>query len=212
MSNPETASTLNVRPFGDKLCAVDGCDLKIFSMGWCSKHYTRHLRHGSTDMPKRPKKPVAERFWPRVIVAGEDECWIWTGMLVGGYGSICDGEGRMIKTHRLSWELANGPIPGGDGPHGTCVCHRCDNPPCCNPSHLFIGSHQDNIADRNAKGRQFSPRGETNVRALLTETDVIEIRARYAKGGVTQKALGIEFGVSSSQVSQIIRRKNWKHV
>lgn len=91
-----------------------------------------------------------ERFWARVDVRGPDECWVWTGGRNSReYGVVWPRGSTNIGAHRLSWELANAvPIPAG-----LFICHRCDNPPCVNPAHLFLGTHQDNMRDAIAKGR-----------------------------------------------------------
>lgn len=113
-------------------------------------------------MANRIRRPLAERFEERVDRSGgPDACHPWTGTLSGGYGRI--GEGgrgcRILYTHRVAWELANGPIPDG-----LDVLHACDNPPCCNVRHLSLGTHADNMADMAAKGRVrqpgTGPRGE----------------------------------------------------
>ncbi len=94
----------------------------------------------------RKKKPPAERFWK--FVKKTSSCWIWTGGVKGhGYGSFFK-DGKQLAAHRFSWEIANGPIPSG-----MCVCHKCDNPICCNPDHLFIGTQSDNLLDAASKNR-----------------------------------------------------------
>lgn len=93
--------------------------------------------------------PLPDRFWPRVDKSGD--CWLWTGArMKNGYGVVWLAEpiGRMGLVHRVAWELTNGPIPDG-----LFACHRCDNPPCCNPDHLFLGTVRDNALDMVAKGR-----------------------------------------------------------
>lgn len=133
-------------------------------------------------------------------------CWLWKGGRDrGGYGSTHDPRRTRWLAHRWFWTYANGPIPPG-----LCVCHRCDNPPCVNPDHLFLGSHADNIADRDAKGRQAC--GERNAASKLGEDDVAAIRARYATGDVSQYQLADEYGIHQTMVSLIVRRQNWQTV
>jgi hypothetical protein len=102
-------------------------------------------------MPEAAKtvQDIADRFWARVDrTTTPDGCWPWTGGAGGfGYGRLRLGK-KKVMTHRVAWELTNGPIP-----EGILVLHDCDNPPCCRPDHLFLGDHAANVADRHAKGR-----------------------------------------------------------
>lgn len=97
------------------------------------------------------KCTAEEKFWSRVTKAGPDECWIWIGARAGAYGSF-SVNGRTVSAPRFSWELANGVAI----PVGLFACHRCDNPPCVNPAHIFIGTHTDNVRDCRDKGRMVS--------------------------------------------------------
>ena len=147
-------------------------------------------------------RPLEQRFWEKVDKSsGADSCWLWTASTNGhGYGVI-GADGKLQKAHRVSWNLANGPVP-----EGLCVLHRCDTPPCVNPGHLFLGSHAENMADMNAKGRE--ARGEANGQSKLTATQVVEIRE--ASG--TQTAIAARFGVSRRQISCIRAGKYWAHL
>ena len=151
------------------------------------------------------RKSIQERFWRNVDRSGE--CWLWTaGTNDSGYGQI-KFDGWMQKAHRVAWQLTYGPIPNGNGYHGTCVCHRCDNPRCVRPEHLFIGTHGDNMADKKAKHRQIRNKGTANGRAQLTESEVVRIRADKR----TVRAIAFDYGIGTSQVSRIRRGAQWVH-
>jgi hypothetical protein len=132
-------------------------------------------------------------------------CWFWLGCLNGdGYGGIKIA-GRSLLAHRASWETFNGPIPDG-----LCVLHRCDIPCCVNPDHLFIGTQLENIEDRTRKGRgrKIGYAGEAHPLAIMTAEDVKTIRASQEQ----QDVLAGRYGVSQAHISNIVRRKKWKHV
>ena len=138
------------------------------------------------------------RFWDKVEVLGADECWEWTASLSGnGYGYF-RLDGRMVNAHRVAYELSHGAIPDR-----LQVLHSCDNPPCCNPSHLFLGTHTDNMRDKGNKGRW-------NGKTKLTAEQVDEIRERYAAGGILQRELAQEYGVTKWYISRIIQNYHWK--
>jgi hypothetical protein len=159
---------------------------------------------------ERRKREVQERLedklGPKDPVTG---CIEWTaGRNKAGYGRINRGrrgEGTVLA-HRLVWELKHGPIPPGME-----VCHSCDNPPCCNEAHLFLGTHQDNVADMVAKDRGKHPKGEVHGRAKLTEADVVEIRRRLA-AGESQRKIAASFGITQGPVCCIKTGRTWKHL
>jgi hypothetical protein len=198
-------------------------------------------------------KSVKERLWSNVDIGPPDACWEYQGSRQRfGYGRL-QVSGVRHLTHRLAYELVNGPIPKGQE-----VLHRCDNPPCCNPSHLFLGSKADNCKDRAAKhrtasgdshGRRLHPeayegtkgdghwtrkhpekmdviRGDNHwtrkhpervpngagAGSSFTADQVTEIRHRYADGGTTLPKLAREYGVGTSTIHRIIKRKVWAHV
>lgn len=155
-------------------------------------------------------KSLAERFWPKVRKS--DGCWEWTAHRSGhGYGYIMarhKAGWRPLHAHRASWEINRGPIP--DGLH---VLHRCDNPPCVNPDHLFLGTHLENVADMHAKGRHRSrsPKGEASPNAKLTGAAVMEIRAAWV-AGVSGAELSRRFRVSRTAIGCVVKRRSWKHL
>lgn len=135
----------------------------------------------------------------------QGSCLVWTGSTDRwGYGKI-GSLGKTKGTHVVAYELAKGPIPKGKQ-----VRHSCDNPPCCNPAHLLLGTNRDNVNDRTERGR--GARGSTHADAKLTEKQVKELREKWSTGKYTQKALGAEYGVKQSLVSQLVNRKVWKHI
>jgi hypothetical protein len=160
------------------------------------------------------RRSLEERFWEKVDRRGPDDCWEWqAGVYDFGYGKINEGgRGKALRAHRLSYEMANGPIP-----EGLIVLHKCDNPPCVNPRHLRLGTHQDNIADMISKGRDNRgpgvkmKLGEANTGSKLTEEQVREIRA-LCREGYTQTVIAARYGISQSGVSNIKNRKYWPHV
>jgi hypothetical protein len=152
---------------------------------------------GLTDTEER-------HFWART--RQDKECWEWQGACSNrGYG-VVKLHGVQWYAHRIAWVLGHGPIPVNH-----VICHRCDNPRCCRPSHLFLGTAADNAADRDSKGRDGFAHGEVNGQAVLRATDVRAIRDRHAAGD-TQIAIARAFGVSKMTISLIVRRKRWAHV
>ncbi len=192
----------------------------------------------------RPKLSTAERFWPMVDPYGPTQphtpelgrCWEWIGCRdKNGYGKTRDADKSHIRTHRVSWILHNGPIP-----EGLWVLHRCDNPPCVRPDHLWLGTAKDNSEDMFKKGRaiirpirqppvraaqhyyrgddhfsrsrpELLARGERNGSVRLTEAQVINIRARIA-AGERRQPIADEHGIAITTISALVRRETWAHV
>lgn len=155
---------------------------------------------------------LEERYLAKVDVSGPDDCWLWTGGLGGSpYGMLWDGtyresgSPRMVTATRIGYRVRLGVDPGDRR-----VLHTCDNPPCHNPNHWFLGSVGDNNRDRHSKGRTVLPdnRGERHGMARLTDRQVGEIRDRYARGDVLQADLATEYGVGQQQISRIVRRQS----
>jgi len=146
------------------------------------------------------------RFWEKVDVRGKDDCWEWTGTKSHRkYGNFWFVE-TVIGAHRFSWMMDNGEIP-----EGMYVCHKCDNPGCVNPSHLFLGNCTDNMQDAAKKGR--IARGERRHGAKLTESQVGLIRKEYENmSEKSQSKLAKKYKVSQTAISKIILKKRWKHI
>ena len=171
--------------------------------------------------PRTLLAPLADRFW--ALVQQGPGCWLWLGRRnKAGYGMISSGgnDGRTLFAHRVAWELAHGPVPGG-----LYVCHRCDNPPCVREDgHLFLGTAAENAADMARKRRstlgdrnpsRLYPdrvtRGVRHPHARLTEAQVQEARMRW-RGGETCMGLARAYGVSATAMRQALQGQTWRHV
>ena len=189
-----------------KKCSVSGCNREVDSVELCGMHYKRFWRHGSTEpllnmgMGETPK----DKFWSRVKIGGQDECWPWiAGLRSFGYGCV-SVEGQSTGSHRAAWFYTHGYLPT------LHILHSCDNPPCCNPNHLREGTPRDNSDDMLTRGRQ--AKGESNGQSVLTTSQVLEIRRRYANGGVSHRNLAGAFGVSKTTIHLIVHREIWTHI
>lgn len=157
-------------------------------------------------IPDYPPKDVT-RFWSKVDRRTPDECWNWqAGTNKDGYGFFAL-KSKCVRAHRVAYELATGKLPSE-----LKVLHSCDNPACCNPAHLSLGTQLQNMKDRNQKGRQARQTGETNGGHKLTLEDVQEIRRLYKLGGTSQREIAKEFGISRAQAGRITSGQNWKDV
>ena len=163
-----------------------------------------------------------KRFWSKVAVAGPNDCWEWKGWKSspGGYGKF-DLRGKKLRAHRVAFAITNGSFFPS-----LKLCHSCDNPPCCNPAHLFLGTTGDNQADAENKGRWIKkpskpkpppkpkyhfPIGEKHHNAKLVPSDILEI-CELAKMGLCQRAIAKRFHVSQRNVCSILQGKSWSHV
>ena len=157
-----------------------------------------------------------ERFWEKVAVLGPDDCWEWLGCKnYFGYGVFHLHGNTNLLAHRMSMYIEVGEIGEHDSHYGMCVCHKCDNPGCVNPNHLFIGTQRENMKDMENKKRksyETGKIGELNNSAKLTEPEVLEIRDKYATGLYYQKTLALEYGVTQPLIGYIVRREIWTHI
>lgn len=180
-------------------------------------------------------KKELTRFWAKVNKNGPvpehlpelGPCWLWTGARTHDHGDRFrygrfSFRKRIVGSHRISLIIATGELSDT-----LCACHKCDTPSCVNPDHIFAGTRVNNTMDMVSKGRQrgvpsgmtwaqLHPenviRGSAHPNSKLTEADVVEIRRRYAAGGIKQQTLADEFGVTQILISKIVCRYHWKHV
>lgn len=155
-----------------------------------------------------------QRFWKKVNKNGPvpkhrpdlGACWVWTGGTnEHGYGIIGRAGTGFIKAHRGAWIIEYGPIP-----EGRLVLHHCDNPPCVRAAHLFLGNHAANGRDAASKNR--TPQGEKHWNCLLTEAQVIELRAQYVKWTKNHEELAARYGISVINLRHILYKRSWKHI
>jgi len=158
--------------------------------------------------PGRKPEPPEERFW-KYIEKCDDGCWRWRGSKINtGYGLIYIN-GKTVYTHRFSYGLHH-PITTPMSENDLLILHNCNNPACCNPAHLRLGTQQENMDDRTKQRRE--TRGEEHYNAKLTEKQVLEIRARYAAGGTSHQELADQYGVSETTIYYVNNRKSWLHI
>lgn len=191
-----------------RFCTVEGCSRPLRAKGLCATHWGRMRRHGRIDAGFSAYdygKPTLDKvFWSRVRKS--DGCWEWVGARSDvGYGHLRFAN-KLHLTHRLSYEIHVGPIP-----IGLEICHRCDNPPCCNPAHLFAGTHSENMLDGSSRGRvggKGTTRGVRHGVSKLNDELVRAIRSSPLNGPAAAK----EFVVSTCTIYRVRKRLLWKHV
>lgn len=152
-------------------------------------------------------KPAIDRFMDKVKICSENDCWLWTGATDNafGYGKF-RLNGKSINAHRASFILFNGEIP-----EGLFVCHKCDNPPCVNPEHLFVGTSEDNNKDRSNKGRTARLDGYLSPSAKLNVPIVLKIREMYENNTTVAKISKL-LNISYRTVWDVCNRISWRNV
>ena len=193
----------NYRPSIERECPVCGKTFRAYASKierGGGKHCSRECAWKANAKPTRP---IEERFWEKIDRSGgHDACWEFQGARhTFGYGKIGVAGGHPQDAHRLAWQFTHGDIP-----EGMEVCHQCDNPPCCNPAHLFLGTRKENAHDAMRKGR--TTIGERNPMAKLTWESVAEIRERHA-AGESRKSLAERFAVSPGTIWLVCTRRIW---
>lgn len=155
----------------------------------------------------RTAEQFEKAFWGYVDKSGgPSACWPWTaGRGRRGYGKAWR-RGRTLGAHKIAFELTVGPVADG-----MYVCHHCDNPPCCNPTHLYVGTPKQNTADSVLKGRRNTPTGERLPHTVLSESKVADILERHSNGARVCD-LATQYGVSRSAIYSVVTGKNWTRV
>lgn len=172
-----------------------------------------HRGRGQSFVEKGLTMKTLDELLAKIKVNEKTGCWEWQGTCgTGGYGQVNvvskkTGHYTTTKAHRFSWELHFGPFP-----KSLCVCHKCDNPPCVNPYHLFLGTPKENTADLIRKGRRQDQLGESNPFSVLNEELVREIRRLYENGLCGQRELSRRYGVSRGTIQAVVHRITWRHV
>jgi len=196
-------------PTGVK-CRVPDCYRPARARGFCTMHYRREKLHGDPAHVEDRTKPIQDRLMEKLCVDESTCCWEWLGWRDDkGYGKIWSDQ-TMEGAHRVSYRLHVGEIP-----LGMCVLHRCDNPGCVNPGHLFLGTHQENMDDmRNKNRRSRSPlvlRGEASPVSKLTREAVVGIKQRLASGHQCSD-IARDVGCDRTTISHIKLGKSWRSI
>jgi hypothetical protein len=185
-----------------RLCPQCQCEI-TYARLWNRNNAEANKAKCGKCRGKLKPTPIDKRFWQYVNKTGD--CWLWIGAKKAtgyGYTSL---SGKGVRAHRASWEIHRGPIPDG-----LCVLHKCDNPPCVNPDHLFLGTQQDNMTDKYNKGRQNIPSGQAHYNCKLSISDrqfIKEYPRTHMKDGSGAK-LAKMFGVAPSVISTIRNEKD----
>lgn len=195
---------LSERPRDGRNCAVKDCSRKCTRNLYCDKHYYRFKRYGDPLIVKEryqiKKYSCHELFEKSYVINNESGCWEWIGNLnAWGYGRL-NYKSQHFAAHRYSYEYFHGQIPDN-----IYVCHKCDNPKCVNPDHLFLGDAKSNMADKVRKGRHVGSR-------KLSADDVKEIRNLLYSNSATRRELSIRFDVGRTCIDDVFNRKTWRNI
>lgn len=181
-------------------CMFDGCDQVARCRGYCCRHYEHQKSRGL--IVAAPKRTEDERFRSSFLTNEETGCWEWIKGTSVGYGWFTIGSpSRRIRAHQYAYLTFVGEIP-----QGLCVCHRCDNRKCCNPDHLFLGTHGDNMRDCVSKNRHAAANG--NAGKKLSDKMILNIRIMYARSDANSIKLAEIYGVSQSHISSLLAGKS----
>ncbi len=187
-----------------KKCLDNTCIKRATCRGYCDSHYGKAARARKIDVVTENAEVI---FWQKVAVSSDiNVCWPWTrGKNQKGYGTS-NLNGTSISSHRLAWYFTH-----KKHPKNLCVCHSCDNPACCNPNHLFLGTIAENNADKVKKGRAKGMKGSSHPMAKLSDSDVVDI-FNLRKTGQKLKDIAKKYHVTEASVSYIARGRTWSNV
>jgi predicted XRE-type DNA-binding protein len=202
-------------------CMIEGCTVKYRAKNLCATHYKINKKFG-TPSPKCfcgkdsvtfcgnrsstglcMNHETIKRFWENVKITSLDHCWIWTGSKTRANYGVMHNYGKVEYAHRLSVIYSGRKIP-----KKYHVCHKCDNPPCVNPTHLFVGTPKDNVVDKILKNRHVY--GENHPNAKISNEDVFKIK-EMVKNGVWQSEISKIFNIDQSHVSNIVNGISRRH-
>lgn len=190
-----------------RICSVENCNRQHNCKGYCRKHYHRWQKYGNpliTLTHVAEGDTLAERFWSMVeLTSDNNRCWNWKGFPTRRWHPSFTYQGRKQVVSRWAWFLTY----GNDATMN--LLHSCDNPRCVNPKHLREGTHQENMRDKQERGRQ--PKGEAIHTAQIVEADVRDIRLRL-QTGIGVSALARQMNISRDIVSDISLGRTWRHV
>jgi hypothetical protein len=177
-----------------RICQYPSCLRPSRAKGYCTMHYNRIQRHGDVERSRANSvRSAVERFWAKVDTSGgPDSCWLWRGGKKETGHGVFFVSGKLIPAAQFSYRLQFGPMPDN-----LEACHKCDNPPCVNPHHLFAGTHRENMEDAARKGRLRSGWQK------LSGEDVLLIVASY-QSGASASAIAPQFGVSRRTISRVL--------
>jgi|SRR5882724_1180439 len=199
----------------DRTCSVEDCEKPLKARGLCGTCWYQARKAGMPLIYEYKGRrqiavtPLADRYWAKVIKTSihTDDCWGWSGYCdPNGYGRLgAERSRKVLLAHHVSWDIH---FP--DNPRTTLnICHKCDNPPCTRPDHLFLGSQVENIQDMIKKGR--GAKGIRHFNVKLLETDVRLIRTQY-DAKVKRSDIAQQFNVSAGTVTRIGKRQGWTHI
>ena len=189
-------------PMGSQ-CSLNECSTKMYARTYCEMHYKRFMKHGDPTMRVWASPKLQEERFARLTVESDNGCVEWRSAAGTRKYGYFGGFGERLA-HRAAWVMLYGPVP-----KGMYVLHTCDNPPCVNSEHLFLGTASDNAQDAVSKDRH--TRGGRHHSAKLTDDAVAKLRDRWLSGESIY-ALSKEIGISKVSTSRAVRGKTWKHL